>query len=45
MFKGLGQSGGKGAMAAGAFAAAVLALGVWIGSSREGSLSELALGA
>ena len=34
MFKGFGRSGGMGAMAAGAFAAAVLALGAWIGSKR-----------
>ncbi|UOA32251.1 hypothetical protein DSM110093_02037 [Sulfitobacter sp. DSM 110093] len=36
MFKGLGRFGGMGAMAAGAFAAAVLALGAWIGSKRAG---------
>lgn len=36
MFKGLGRFGGIGAMAAGAFAAAVLALGAWIGSKRAG---------
>jgi len=35
MFKGFGQSGGKGAMAAGAFAAAVLAVGVWIAGQRD----------
>ncbi|MFG6584805.1 LysM peptidoglycan-binding domain-containing protein [Sulfitobacter sp. 1A12779] len=34
MFKGFGRFGGMGAMAAGAFAAAVLALGAWIGSKR-----------
>ncbi|MFG6560326.1 LysM peptidoglycan-binding domain-containing protein [Sulfitobacter sp. 1A15299] len=34
MFKGFGRLGGMGAMAAGAFAAAVLALGAWIGSKR-----------
>ncbi|SFG22998.1 LysM peptidoglycan-binding domain-containing protein [Sulfitobacter dubius] len=36
MFKGLGRFGGMGAMTAGAFAAAVLALGAWIGSKRAG---------
>jgi nucleoid-associated protein YgaU len=36
MFKGFGRFGGMGAMAAGAFAAAVLALGAWIGSKRSG---------
>ena len=36
MLKGLGRFGGMGAMAAGAFAAAVLALGAWIGSKRAG---------
>ena len=36
MFKGVGRFGGMGAMAAGAFAAAVLALGAWIGSKRSG---------
>ena len=35
MFKGLGRSGGIGATVAGAVAAAVLALGVWIGGQRE----------
>ncbi|WP_246253351.1 LysM peptidoglycan-binding domain-containing protein [Sulfitobacter maritimus] len=35
MFKGLGHAGGKTAMAAGAVAAAVLALGVWLGSKRD----------
>ena len=37
MFKGFGRSGGRGAMAAGAFAALVLALGAWLGSSRDES--------
>jgi nucleoid-associated protein YgaU len=36
MFKGFGRFGGMEAMAAGAFAAAVLALGAWIGSKRSG---------
>lgn len=35
MFKGLGRSGGIGATVTGAVAAAVLALGVWIGGQRE----------
>ncbi len=35
MFNGLGHAGGKTAMAAGAVAAAVLALGVWLGSKRD----------
>ncbi|MEX3314927.1 LysM peptidoglycan-binding domain-containing protein [Sulfitobacter sp. PS-8MA] len=37
MFKGMGRAGGKTAMAAGAAAAGLLALGLWLGGKRDSS--------